>query len=63
MFEENNRTFFENIPDVKGVFEKRVVPDIPLTLILNEKFGGVNMFSIDGRADNAVFYCKNPAFL
>ncbi len=63
LFDEENRKFFENAPDVKGVFEKRVIPQIPVTLLLSEKFGGVNLISIDGRADSAVFYGNDPAFL
>jgi predicted transcriptional regulator len=63
MFEEDNRKLFENIPDVKDTFEKRVIPKIPATLVLNEKFAGVNLLSVDGRADNAVFYGSDLAFL
>jgi predicted transcriptional regulator len=63
MFEESNSKFFENVPDIKGVFEKRVIPVMPATLVLNEKFAGVNLLSIDGRPDNAVFYGNDPVFL
>jgi predicted transcriptional regulator len=63
VFDESNRKFFENIPEVKGIFEKRVIPIMPATMVLNEKFAGVNLLSIDGRTDNAVFYGKDPAFL
>jgi predicted transcriptional regulator len=63
MFDESNRKLFENVPDIKGILEKRVIPIMPATLVLNEKFAGVNMLSIDGRTDNAVFYGKDPAFL
>ena len=63
MFDETNRKFYENIPETKGIFEKKVIPIIPATLVLNEKFAGVNLLSIDGRADNAVFYGKDPELL
>jgi predicted transcriptional regulator len=63
IFDETKRKFFENIPETKGIFEKKVIPIIPATLVLNEKFAGVNLLSIDGREDNAVFYGKDPAFL
>lgn len=63
MFDESNRKHFEDIPETKGIFEKKVIPVMPATLVLNEKFAGVNLLSIDGRADNAVFYGKDPAFL
>jgi predicted transcriptional regulator len=63
IFSENNRKLFENTPDIKGIFEKRVIPTVPATMVLNEKLAGVNILSIDGRADNAVFYGKDPAFL
>jgi predicted transcriptional regulator len=63
LFGECSSRLFENVTEVKGIFEKRVIPVIPATLVLNEKFAGVNLLSIDGRADNAVFYGNNPAFL
>jgi predicted transcriptional regulator len=63
MFEEDSRKLFENTPDVKGIFEKRVIPTIPATLVLNEKFAGVNLLAVDGRADNAVFYGSDSAFM
>jgi predicted transcriptional regulator len=63
IFDETKRKFFEKVPEIKGILEKRVIPVIPATLVLNEKFAGVNLLSVDGRADNAVFYGKDPAFL
>lgn len=63
LFAEASRKFFENIPEAKGIFEKREIHSLPATLVLNEKFAGVNLLSIDGRADSAVFYGKDPAFL
>ena len=63
MFDESSMQFFEKIPDVKGVFEKRVIPTIPAVLIMNEKYAGVSVLSIDGRSDNAVFYGSDPVFL
>ena len=63
LFDENCRNFFENISDIKNVFEKRVVSSIPATLVISEKYAGVNLLSIDGRGDNAIFYGKDPALL
>ena len=63
IFDETNRKFFDKIPEIKGILEKRVIPIIPVTLVLNEEFAGVNLLSIDNRADSAVFYGKDPAFL
>jgi predicted transcriptional regulator len=63
MFDESCRKFYENIPDVRGVIEKRVIPVIPAILIINEKFAGINILSIDGRADNAIFYGNDSAIL
>jgi predicted transcriptional regulator len=63
LFDESCRKFYENVPDVRGVIEKRVIPAIPAILIINEKFAGINILSIDGRADNAIFYGKDPRIL
>ena len=63
LFDESSRKFFEKIPDIKDHFEKRIIPVIPAVLIMSEKFAGLNVLSIDGRSDNAVFYGNDPKFL
>ena len=63
LFDESCSKFYENIPEIKDVFEKRVIPATPAILIISEKFAGINMLSIDGRGDNVVFYGKDPALL
>jgi predicted transcriptional regulator len=63
MTDEKSAKYYQTIPEIKNVVEKRVVPTLPAILLLTEKFGGVNLLSIDGRADNAVFYGKDPAFM
>jgi predicted transcriptional regulator len=63
MFDEHSLPFYEKIPEVKNVIEKRVLPNIPAILLITEKFAGVNLLSIDGRADNAVFYGEDPNFM
>ncbi len=63
LVDESCRRYYENMPDVKGIIEKRVIANIPLILIINEKSAGINMLSIDGRADNAVFFGRDPALL
>lgn len=63
LFEEHSIPYYQNIPDIKGKLEKRVVPAIPALMLINEKIASLNMLSIDGRADNAIFYGKDPKFL
>jgi predicted transcriptional regulator len=63
LFDEIGRKNFENLPEMKGVFEKKVIPLIPATLIMNEKIAGINILSIDSRSDNAVFYGRDPKLL
>jgi len=63
MFDENCRKFYENVPEIEGVLEKRVVTKIPAILIINEKSAGINLLSVDGRADNVIFFGQNPALL
>ena len=63
LFDETGRKYFESLPEMKGVFEKKVIPLIPATLVMNEKFAGINLLSIDGRADNAIFYGNDPKLL
>lgn len=63
LFDESCRKFYENMPELKDVFEKRVIETIPAILVINEKFAGINILSIDGRDDNAIFYGKDPKIL
>ena len=63
LFDESCQQILRKHARVKGVIEKRVIPAIPAILIINEKFAGINMLSIDGRADNAIFYGNNPGIL
>ena len=63
LFDANCSKFYENMPELKNVFEKRVILAIPAILIINEKSAGINILSIDGRSDNAIFYGKDPKIL
>jgi predicted transcriptional regulator len=63
LFDENSKQYYQNIPEVKGIFEKRVIPQLPAILLLTEKYAGINLLSNDGRADNAIFYGKDPRFM
>jgi len=47
MFEERPRAYCENIPDVKGIFEKRVIPTALAIMLISEKAAGVNFASVD----------------
>ena len=57
---ESSRNLFKDLPVVKGQIESKVVPEIPIRLICTEWVAGVNFYSIDGRADNALFYGTDP---
>jgi predicted transcriptional regulator len=63
LIDERSLPLYQNIPEVKGILEKKVIPVSPATMIISEKYAGINMLSIDGRADSAIFYGKDPAFL
>ena len=63
LFDERSRPFYENMIEVKGVFEKRVIQLIPAIILINEKSAAINILSIDGRADSAIFYGSDPKFL
>jgi predicted transcriptional regulator len=44
--------------------EKRSLSiSIPATIVCTEKMAGVSLLLIDGRADYALFYGKDPTFL
>lgn len=63
LFEERNLSYYQKIPETKGVVEKRVINQIPATLLISEKSAAINIMSIDGRSDTALFYGKDPSFL
>ena len=63
IFEERNIEFYQKIPETKGVLEKRLVDQIPATMLINEKSAAISLMSIDSREDIALFYGKDPAFL
>jgi len=56
MLEERFCAYSENILDVKGIFEKRVIQTIPAIMLISEKSAGINFASLNGRADSAIFY-------
>ena len=58
MFEERPRAYHENIPDLKGIFEKRVIPTVLAIMLISEKAAGINFASVDDWADSAIFYGK-----
>jgi predicted transcriptional regulator len=63
LFDERSLHYYQNAQEIKGVFEKRVIPFLPVTMLITEKVAGINLLSIDGRADNAIFYGKDLTFL
>ncbi|HUK85156.1 MAG TPA: hypothetical protein VLU95_04770 [Candidatus Acidoferrum sp.] len=63
LFDESCRKFYQNMPELTGVFEKKVIPSIPAILLISEKFAGINILSINSKEDNAIFYGKDPILL
>jgi len=63
IFAESSLSHWQNVPEIKGVLEKRYVPVIPASMVISEKYAGINLFSVDGRADSAIFYGKDSVFL
>jgi predicted transcriptional regulator len=63
IFDERNLQYYQKIPETKGVLEKRVVNQIPATMLVSEKSAAINLASIDGREDSVVFYGKDATFL
>jgi predicted transcriptional regulator len=63
LLDERSEPLFSHVPEIKGILEKRVVPVLPVAMVMSEKYAGINMHSIDGRTDNAIFYGKDPTFL
>ena len=61
--DEASAPLFENTQEIKGVLEKRVIPALPVTMVLSEKYAGVNLLSLDGRADSAIFYGKDRSLM
>jgi len=62
IFDEASRQFYENIPE-KTNFEKRVIPIIPAIMVISEKYAGINLPSMDNRADNMILYGNDPKIL
>jgi predicted transcriptional regulator len=63
LVDERSEPLFSHVPEIKGIIEKRVIPALPVVLVMSEKYAGINMPSVDGRTDSAIFYGKDPAFL
>jgi predicted transcriptional regulator len=63
LLEEHNVSYYQKIPGAKGVLERRVINQIPARLQISEKSAAINLMSIDGRADSALFYGEDPTFL
>jgi predicted transcriptional regulator len=63
LFDESCSKYYEDVAEVKGIVEKRAIAKIPAILIINEKCAGINMFSVDGRADNAIFFGSDSTLL
>ena len=63
LFDESCSKYYEDVPEVKGIIEKKVITMIPLILIINEKGAGINMLSVDGRADNVIFFGSDVSLL
>jgi len=60
MYPERSRDLFKDVPFVKGQIEHKAILDIPVRLVCTEWVAGVNFYSIDGRADSALFYGTDP---
>ena len=63
IFEEHNLQYYQKIPETKGVLEKKIVNQIPATMLISEKSAAINLVSIDAREDNVLFYGTDPTFL
>ena len=55
MFEERNLQYFQKIPETKGRLEKKVIDQIPATLLISEKSAVIDLVSIDAREDIALY--------
>jgi predicted transcriptional regulator len=63
IFDECNLQYYQKIPETKGVLEKKVINQIPATMLISEKSAAINLVSIDARGDSALFYGTDPTFL
>ncbi len=63
IFDEQNLQHYQKIPETKGVFEKRVINQIPATMLISEKAAAINLISVDSREDSALFYGTDPTFI
>jgi len=63
IFEEHNLQYYQKIPETKGVLEKKIVNQIPATMLISEKSAAINLVSIDARGDSTLFYGTDPTFL
>ncbi len=63
VFEERNLQYYQKIPETKGLFEKKIINQIPATMLISEKSAAINLISIDSRGDIALFYGSDPQFL
>jgi len=62
IFDEASRQFYEKMPQKTNV-EKRVTPTIPAIMVISEKYAGINLLSMDNRADNMILYGMDPKIL
>ena len=64
IFHESLLPLYKPVPEETRFVEKRMLEtSIPATLVCTEKEAGVSLLSIDGRADYALLYGKDPQFL
>ena len=63
VFEESNLQYYQKIPETKGLLEKKMVNQIPATMLISEKSAAIDLISIDARGDSALFYGSDPQFL
>ena len=63
IFEERNLQYYQKIPETKGLVEKKIINQIPATLLISEKSAAIDLISIDAREDTALFYGSDPEFM
>ena len=63
IFEPGNLQYYQKIPETKGLVEKKLVDQIPATMLISEKSAAIDLVSIDARGDSALFYGSDPQFL
>jgi len=62
IFDEASRQFYEKMPK-KTNFEQRVISTVPAIMLISEKYAGINLPSMDNRADNMILYGNDPKIL